>query len=51
VWLVSDAPLLDIRDVSKSYGATAALRGVSLRVAAGAIVCLLGPSGCGKTTT
>jgi ABC-type Fe3+/spermidine/putrescine transport system ATPase subunit len=42
--------LLDIRDVSKSYGETSALRGVSLRVATEAIVCLLGPSGCGKTT-
>jgi ABC-type Fe3+/spermidine/putrescine transport system ATPase subunit len=48
--IVTDAPLLDIRAVSKSYGETPALRDVSLRVAAGAIVCLLGPSGCGKTT-
>jgi ABC-type Fe3+/spermidine/putrescine transport system ATPase subunit len=47
---VEDGALLDIRNVSKSYGATTALQGVSLRVAAGAIVCLLGPSGCGKTT-
>jgi ABC-type Fe3+/spermidine/putrescine transport system ATPase subunit len=47
---LQDGALLDVRDVSKSYGETPALRGVSLRVAAGAIVCLLGPSGCGKTT-
>jgi ABC-type Fe3+/spermidine/putrescine transport system ATPase subunit len=47
---VSDAAVLDIRDLHKSYGDTPALRGVSLRVAQGAIVCLLGPSGCGKTT-
>jgi ABC-type Fe3+/spermidine/putrescine transport system ATPase subunit len=44
------AALLDIRDVSKSYGDTQALRGVSLGIEAGAIACLLGPSGCGKTT-
>src|SRR5690349_22378094 len=47
---VDAAPLLDIGDVAKYYGDTLALRGVSLEVAAGAIVCLLGPSGCGKTT-
>src|SRR4051812_7619420 len=44
------APLLDVGDVEKYYGATAALCGVTLQVAAGAVVCLLGPSGCGKTT-
>ena len=47
---MADTPLLDIRDLHKSYGETPALRGVSLSVASGAIVCLLGPSGCGKTT-
>jgi len=47
---VADAPILEARELFKSYGDTPALRGVSLRAAPGAIVCLLGPSGCGKTT-
>ncbi len=47
---MNDAPILAAHDLVKSYGETPALRGVSLSVAPGAIVCLLGPSGCGKTT-
>jgi len=47
---VSDAPILAANDLVKSYGETPALRGVSLSITAGAIVCLLGPSVCGKTT-
>jgi ABC-type Fe3+/spermidine/putrescine transport system ATPase subunit len=42
--------LLEIDDVSKSFGVTRVLRGVSLEAARGEIICLLGPSGCGKTT-
>lgn len=42
--------MLDVRDIHKAYGELPALRGVSLRADAGAIVALLGPSGCGKTT-
>ncbi len=37
-------------DVGRSFGATAALSGVSFTVAAGSFCVLLGPSGCGKTT-
>jgi ABC-type Fe3+/spermidine/putrescine transport system ATPase subunit len=39
-----------IENVSKRFGATVALCGVSLEIAAGEICFLLGPSGCGKTT-
>ena len=44
------ATLLEICNVSKSFGSTPVLHSVSFEIARGEIVCLLGPSGCGKTT-
>jgi ABC-2 type transport system ATP-binding protein len=47
---VDAAPVLACREVSKHYGRTQALQGVSLQVHAGEMVALLGPNGAGKTT-
>ena len=45
------ASVLRLNDAHKSYGAKAAVRGVSLEVAQGQVFGLLGPNGSGKTTT
>ncbi len=42
---------VEVRGVSKRYGAVPAVRDVSFSVPAGTFASLLGPSGCGKTTT
>lgn len=41
---------VEIIEVSKNFGSTLALNGVSLTVGRGEFFSLLGPSGCGKTT-
>lgn len=45
------APLLELRSISKSFGATQALDNLNLTVPRGALVVILGPAGAGKTTT
>src|SRR5205809_2176905 len=42
---------VEMRGLTKSYGALAVVDHVSMRIEHGSLVCLLGPSGCGKTTT
>jgi polar amino acid transport system ATP-binding protein len=44
------APLLEIKDVSKSFGSMKVLASVSLQVHRGEVVTVIGPSGSGKTT-
>ena len=41
---------LELQDIRKAFGDFVALKGVSLGVKQGELVCFLGPSGCGKTT-
>jgi len=47
----SGAPLLAVTDLHVSYGAIAALSGITFEVQPGAIVTLIGGNGAGKTTT
>ncbi|WP_428030769.1 ABC transporter ATP-binding protein [Ancylobacter sp.] len=47
----SSTPAIELRHVSKSFGAVQVCRDVELSIAQGEFVTLLGPSGCGKTTT
>jgi multiple sugar transport system ATP-binding protein len=41
---------LIIRDITKQFGATDVLKGVSLEIDSGDFTVLVGPSGCGKST-
>ena len=43
-------PIVDVRDVFKSYGGTPVLRGVSLQVQPGEVIVIAGRSGGGKST-
>jgi simple sugar transport system ATP-binding protein len=44
------APILELRNVNKSFGPIEVLNDISLQVKAGEVLCLLGDNGAGKST-
>ncbi|MFK5977383.1 MAG: amino acid ABC transporter ATP-binding protein [Rhizobiaceae bacterium] len=43
-------PMVSIKDVHKSFGTLEVLKGISLDVMKGEVICIIGPSGSGKST-
>ncbi|MEM8537149.1 MAG: amino acid ABC transporter ATP-binding protein [Pseudomonadota bacterium] len=46
----ADQPIVSLKDVRKSFGDLEVLKGVSLDVMKGEVICIIGPSGSGKST-
>ena len=47
----SAAPVIEVHDLTKTYGAVTAVAGLSFDVRRGEVLGLVGPNGAGKTTT
>ena len=45
-----EQPIVSIKEVHKSFGGLEVLKGVSLDVMKGEVICIIGPSGAGKST-
>lgn len=48
--VITSVPVVEVRDIGKSYGPVNALAGVSTTVNAGQVTCVLGDNGAGKST-
>ncbi|MGV8969192.1 MAG: amino acid ABC transporter ATP-binding protein [Microbacteriaceae bacterium] len=47
---MTEQPMVKAERVSKSFGSNEVLKGITLEVARGEVLCLVGPSGSGKST-
>src|SRR6185369_3131178 len=50
LWVADSRDLVEISDLSFSYGPLAVLKGLSLKIPRGKVVAILGGSGSGKST-
>src|SRR5260221_3092901 len=48
--MADDTPIIELRDISKSFGSVQALTDVDLEVHRGEVVALVGDNGAGKST-
>lgn len=42
--------MLEVKDLTKSFGSLKVLKGISFKVDKGEVLVIVGPSGCGKST-
>jgi polar amino acid transport system ATP-binding protein len=47
---ITSTPIVSLSNVRKSYAEIEVLRGISLEIDSGSVVCIVGPSGSGKST-
>jgi ABC-type Fe3+/spermidine/putrescine transport system ATPase subunit len=45
-----ETPMVELRDIYKSFGDVQVLKGISAEIPKGELITFVGPSGCGKTT-